>query len=193
MQNDWWWDSLSNLGSAVATAAVFYAILIAATRLSGLRAYSKMSGFDFPLTVAVGSLVASTILTPDPPVVRAAVILGAVLGLQACLAWLRSRFVRVRRLVDNQPLALMRDGRVLEENMARARVSLPELREKIREANALSLDRVRAVVLETTGDVTVIHGDEGELPDPWIMEDVRGWDDAAEGGVPAHRVGPERE
>lgn len=187
---DWWWDSFSNLGSAVASAAAFYVVLIVATRLSGLRAHSKMSGFDFPLTIAVGSLVASTILTPDPPLVRASVVLASLFAMQAGVAWLRARSFRVRKLVDNQPVVLMRDGRILEENMVRHRVSLPELREKIRAAGGFRLDRIRAVVLETTGDVTVIHGPEGEVPEPWIMADVRGWEEAAEGGAPAHRVGP---
>lgn len=176
----WWWDSLANLGSAVASAVVFYAVLIASTRLSGLRTYSKMSGFDFPLTIAVGSLVASTILTPDPPFVRAAVILATVLLLQAGVARLRSTSDRIRRVVDNEPLVLMRDGRLMEENLAHARVSLPELRAKLREASALRLDQVRAIVLETTGDVSVIRARADEKPDPWIMADVRGWKEAAD-------------
>lgn len=191
--NDWWWDSFSNLGSSVLSAVVFYLVLIVATRLSGLRAYSKMSGFDFPLTIAVGSLVASVMLTPDPPLARATVILGTILVLQAGVAWLRARSFRVRRVVDNQPIVLMRDGRVLKENMAHARVSLPELREKIREASGLRLERIRAVVLETTGTVSVMHGEDGETPDPWIMADVRGWEEASEDGAPARRVGPRYE
>lgn len=191
--NDWWWDSFSNLGSSVFSAVVFYLVLIAATRLSGLRAYSKMSGFDFPLTIAVGSLVASAMLTPDPPLVRATVILGTILLLQAAVAWLRARSYTVRKLVGNQPVALMRDGRVLEENLIRHRISLPELRGKIREANALRMDRVRAVVLETTGDVTVLHGDADDMPDAWIMADVRGWEEASDAGAPPRRVGPRDE
>ncbi len=176
----WWWDSLSGLGSAAASAVALYGVLIVATRVSGLRAYSKMSGFDFPLTVAVGSLVASTVLTPDPPLVRSALILGVLLALQAAVGWVRSRWERVRHFVDNEPLLLVRDGRVLEENLRSARVALPELRAKLREANAFHLERVRAVVLETTGDVSVLHSDPGDEPDRWVMADVRGWGDSGE-------------
>ncbi len=179
----WWWDSVENLGAALLSAAVFYAVLIGITRVAGLRAYSKMSGFDFPLTVAVGSIIASTILVPDPPLVRAALVMGWILLLQGGVAWLRSRFDRVRRLVDNEPVVLMREGRILEENMRKARVSLPELREKIREAGIHRLEHVGAVVLETTGNVNVIPSPEGDLPQDWIMADVRQWSESARGGT----------
>lgn len=175
---DWWWDSASDLGAAVASAIILYVLLIVASRITGLRTYSKMSGFDFPLTVAVGTLVASTILSPDPPLVRAAVILAVLLLLQGGIAGLRERFPWARRAVDNKAIVLVRDGQVLQENMRRARVSLPELRAKIRGANGLRLDRVRAVVLETTGDVSVLQSSQGERLDDWIMEDVRGWEES---------------
>lgn len=179
----WWLDSIGNMGSALASAAVFYVLLIVVTRVAGLRAYSKMSGFDFPLTIAVGSIVASTILVPDPPLVRAGLIMGWILFLQGAIAWLRSRFPRVRGLVDNQPLVLMREGKLMDEHMRKARVSLPELREKLRDAQVQSLENVGAVVLETTGDVTVIPAPEGRMPDAWIMEGVRGWHESAHKGT----------
>lgn len=179
----WWWDSVENLGGALISAALFYAVLIVVTRLAGLRAYSKMSGFDFPLTVAVGSIIASTILVPDPPLVRASLVMGWILLLQGGVAWLRSRFEGVRRLVDNEPVVLMREGRIMEGNMRRARVSLPELREKIREAGIHRVEHIGAVILETTGDVNVIPSPDGRLPHDWIMGDVRRWKESAEGGA----------
>lgn len=172
---DWWMDSPENLLTAVVGAMAFYLALIVASRISGLRAYSKMSAFDFPLTVAVGSLVAATILTPDPPLLRATVILATILAMQAGVALIRARSETVRKLVDNQPLLLARDGRLLYGNIRSARVSISEIRAKLREANAHSLQDVQAVILETTGDVSVLHGSRDAALDPWLMEDVRGF------------------
>lgn len=174
---EWWADSPENLVTAVVGAIAFYVALIVASRISGLRAYSKMSAFDFPLTVAVGSLVAATILTPDPPLLRAAVILATILLMQAGVALARSRSEAVRTLTDNQPLLLARNGQLIHANLRSARISVSEVRAKLREANAHSLQDVQAVVLETTGDVSVLHGSRDAALDPWLMSDVRGFPD----------------
>jgi uncharacterized membrane protein YcaP (DUF421 family) len=74
-------------------------------------------------------------------------------------------------LVDNAPLLLM-DGRgVLEDNLASARVTHDDLRAKLRDANVLDTGQIHAVVFETTGDVSVLHGDEPL--DPEVLRGVR--------------------
>ncbi len=62
------------------------------------------------------------------------------------------------RVVQNEPVVLMRDGQILEEALAETRVARGDLIAKLREANVLDLSEVRAVVLETTGDISVLHG-----------------------------------
>jgi uncharacterized membrane protein YcaP (DUF421 family) len=69
---------------------------------------------------------------------------------------------------------------ILRGNLNRARMTVEELNGKLREANVLNYGQVRAVVLETTGDVSVLHGD-GDL-DPDLLRDVRGVDRIADGG-----------
>ncbi|PZX17105.1 uncharacterized protein DUF421 [Palleronia aestuarii] len=144
------------LRAAIATGAV-----IALTRINGLRSFSKMSGFDFALTVAKGSILASAMMAGSWN--RFWVILAALLALflvQGIISRLRERFGRMEGAVDNTPLLLMRNGEFLDENLKRGQVSRSDVIGKLREANALRLDQVRAVVLEATGDVSVLHGPE---------------------------------
>jgi uncharacterized membrane protein YcaP (DUF421 family) len=61
---------------------------------------------------------------------------------------------------------------VLKENMRKARVSESDLRSKLREANITRLSQIKAVVFETTGDISILHADGEETPDFWIMKDV---------------------
>ena len=137
-------------------------------RMIGLRSFSKMTAFDFITTVATGSLLANSASAgtwTDFFISNAAVL--ALLGTQATIAAMRVRSVKWLGVIENEPILLMRDGKMLHETMKKTRVAEPDLRAKLREANVLELSQVRAVVLETTGDISVLHGDrlEEELLD----------------------------
>ena len=145
----WFATSWTALAAVALSVAGIYVVLMALTRLGGLRSFSKMSSFDFAMTVAIGSIIASTVLTPNPPLLQAAAALAVVFGVQLGVAALRGRSPRVRGLVDNEPLVLMtRDG-MLHDNLRRAKVTEGDVWAKLREANVLAVDQVRAVVFET--------------------------------------------
>ena len=153
-------------------AAIGVAAMVLFTRLNGLRSFSKMSGFDFGITVAFGSILASAVMATDAG--KFWIFLGALAALflvQRVIAAIRTKSPTVRDWLGNDPILLMRDGKMLEDNMARARITRADVIGKLREANALQLSEVRAVILEDTGDISVLHG-EVELDDA-ILEGVR--------------------
>ena len=153
-----------------------YIVLIVFTRLSGLRSFSKMSSFDFAITVAIGSVLASTILFRPPSLVHAAVAMGTLFLIQMLVAHFRNNSKLMRKLVDNEPLLLMKNTEIIEENLQRAKVTHADLRAKLREANVTQLTQVQAVVMESTGDIAVLHHNEPEHNlDDALLEGVRGW------------------
>ena len=169
---DWFLAPASDLlGTALSALAVF-AALVVLVRLVGLRSFSKMSSFDFALTIATGAVLASTLLTPSPPLVQGLVALAVLFGLQAAVAWGRRHGLSA--VVDNEPVVLMAGPDLIEENMRRARVTEADVRAKLREANVLRLSEVRAVVMETTGDISVLHGDpDGPALEAALLHGVR--------------------
>lgn len=182
------WSWIVTSGQAVlmmlVSTAGIYASMVLLTRLSGLRSFSKLSGFDFAVTVSIGSVLASAILAEDPPLLQAGAALAALYGTQMLVATLRERSRWVSAAVDNEPLLLMDGPDVLTENLRKAKVTMGDLRAKLREANVLDLREVRAVVLETTGDVSVLHGPpDGRKLDAELLEGVAGGGSAAEGGT----------
>lgn len=156
----------------ILTTLGIYITLIVLTRLGGLRSFSKMSSFDFAITVAIGSVIASTILTKNPPLFQAMIALGVLYALQLTVASLRGRSKMLSNLVDNQPMLLMNGTTYLEDNMRKARVTHDDLRAKLREANVTQLSQVKAVVMEATGDVSVLHHSDREhhLDDELLRE-----------------------
>ncbi|AHD10124.1 DUF421 domain-containing protein [Phaeobacter gallaeciensis] len=134
--------------------------VIVVVRLVGLRAFSKMTAFDFVVTVAIGSLLAgASQATSWTSFGQSALSIGTLLCVQYVVARLRQSSERFKAAVQNTPVMLMRDGDILYGALAATRVSEDDLMAKLREANVLSFSQVRAVVLETTGDISVLHGD----------------------------------
>ena len=155
-------------------AAIMIAGVLAIHRLVGLRSFSKMSGYDFPITVATGSVIASVVVAPgtDWPVGLAA--LAALFVWQVVASRGRRASDRVQRALDNEPLLLMEGETVFEDNLRAAKVTRDDLIGKLREANVLHPREVRAVVFEPTGDVSVLHGDPDGAPlHDMLMEGVR--------------------
>lgn len=157
---------------ALSTIAIFAAV-ITYTRIAGLRSFSKMSGFDFASTVAVGSIMATVSVT-SASLINGLIGLATLFAAQVVIALLR-RLTKFEQVVDNSPLLLMAGPRVLHDNLRRARLTEHDLRGKLREANVTDTSKVLAVVLETTGDVSVLQGD-GPL-DLGILEGVRSRDE----------------
>ncbi|MER0240105.1 YetF domain-containing protein [Fulvimarina sp. MAC8] len=136
------------------------AFIICIVRLIGLRSFSKMTAFDFVITLATGSLLASAGTVSEwPNFLQALVAIATLMGLQVVSAIYRRANGGTKSAIENEPLTLMRDGLFLEDSLRSGRVSRDDVLAKLRAANVLSLSEVRAVVLETTGDISVMHGD----------------------------------
>jgi uncharacterized membrane protein YcaP (DUF421 family) len=148
--------------------------IILLTRIHGLRSFSKMSGFDFAITVSVGSLLAGDISTPGTALPIFLVALGVLYAVQIVLSQTRARLSPVREALDNAPILVMENGMPIDENLKTAGMTLADLYAKLREANAYDFTRVHAVIMESTGDVSVLHGDPaGPKPDDRLLQGVR--------------------
>ena len=155
----------------LSAVGIYFAVILF-TRIAGKRSFSKMSSFDFAMTIAIGSIIGSTLLLASVNLVTGIVGLASVYLLQQLVAYLR-RYDFFGKIVENKPFLLMNGSQVLEENLKKARVTKGDLRAKLREANVTRLSQVRAVVFETTGDISVLHAPEEEIEvQKWLLEDV---------------------
>ncbi len=171
---DWITAPWHALGLVLVSTAGIYLSLVLFTRISGLRSFSKLSGFDFAVTVAIGSLVATVLVAKDPPLFQGIVALAGLYAVQIGVGVLRHRWSWFSGLVDNEPLLLMDGEEILHDNLRKGSMTQADLRAKLREANVISLEEVRAVVMETTGDVSVLHASpEGPELDEALLDNVR--------------------
>ncbi|MEN3792456.1 YetF domain-containing protein [Fulvimarina sp. MAC3] len=158
----------------VLLGTVSLAFIIVLVRLVGLRSFSKMTSFDFVITLATGSLLASAgTVNHWPSFIQALIAIATLMGLQVALALYRRSRGGASSPMENEPLILMKDGVYREDAMGGSRVSKDDVRAKLRAAGVRRLADVRYVVLETTGDVSIIQGKDGDDVDSDLIENLR--------------------
>lgn len=167
----WFEISATALPAIFLSAAGIYFTVILFTRLNGKRSFSSMSSFDFAMTVAVGSIIASTVLSSTVSLPEGIVGLASLFLLQALVAFIR-RNPTLKKTIDNSPTLLIKDGVILEENLRSCRLTDGDLRSKLRAKGVRNMSQVDAVIFETTGDVSIILKDDREPLDAWLLKDV---------------------
>lgn len=152
------WEDLAR---TLIVGVLAYVFLIGCLRWSGKRTLSKMNAFDFIVTISLGSVLASILLSKSVSLAEGMVALSLLVGLQFIVTWTSVRVRWVRRLVTGEPLLLLEHGAFLPTALQQARVTQDEVCAAVRAAGIGSLDQVAAVVLETDGSFSVVkHSDQ---------------------------------
>jgi uncharacterized membrane protein YcaP (DUF421 family) len=154
---------------ALVGASAYFALVLM-LRVSGKRTLSKMSAFDFVVTVAFGSTLATVMLSKDVALAEGVLALALLVALQFLITWLSVRSRAVNRLVKSEPVLLLHRGKFLDGPMRRARVSEDEVLAAVRKQGESEIGSVYAVVLETDGSFSVIAGHEGDGPASALRE-----------------------
>ena len=139
------------LRTTVAFAAIFLA-----TRVVGRRELAGLEPFDVIMLVVLGDLVQQGVTQSDYSVTGAIVVIATLTALTALVAWLGFRFRRLRPVLEGTPLVLVEDGRPIERNLRRERITIGEVEAEARLQQVASLADVRWAVLETNGRISVI-------------------------------------
>jgi uncharacterized membrane protein YcaP (DUF421 family) len=137
------------------TIFVFVLILVV-TRAVGRRELSSMEPIDLILLVVIGDLVQSGVTQSDNSLTGTTVVIVTMALLVVATAWLGFRFRRLRSVLEGEPIVVVVEGRVLEKNLHRQRMTVEELGAEARLAHIGSLDDVRYAVLESNGKVSFL-------------------------------------
>ncbi len=157
------WDDVTRV---VVSGLIVYAALVALLRASGKRTLAQLNMFDWVVTVAMGSIVATTLVSADVAVLEGLAALGVLVASQYVVAFVSRRSARTRRFVTGEPALLLHRGRLLHRAMRRERITEEEVLQALRQHSVASLEAVEAVVLETNGSLAVItrsSPDSGEV------------------------------
>lgn len=153
-------DSAYDLARVLCVGVAAYVSLVLMLRISGPRTLSKLNAFDFVVTVALGSTLATVLLSKDVSLAEGVLAFAVLIGLQFLVTWTSVRWPRVKTLMKSEPLLLVHRGRLLPGAMKRARIMEGEVYAVLRQQDVARIEDVEAVVLETDGSLSVVRRTE---------------------------------
>jgi uncharacterized membrane protein YcaP (DUF421 family) len=161
-------DGWAGLGRVLLVGILAYAALIVFLRVSGKRTLTKLNAFDLVVTVALGSTLATIILSKDVALLEGLLAFALLIGLQAAITWLSVRSPRFQALVKSEPTLLLRNGAFLDAALRESRVTREEVLAALRTDGRSGPQGVSAVILETDGSMSVLG--EASFPLPGVPE-----------------------
>ncbi len=134
---------------------ILYLVLIGVIRLMGKRQVGQMEPSEFVVTMLVANLAAIPMQDAGVPLYSGLVPILTVLGVELVLSALSMRSVKLRRILCGKPVILIDNGKILQDNLSKTRVTLDELTGLLREKDVMELHTVQYAILETNGNLSV--------------------------------------
>ena len=179
-----WFDTWSDMWRVLVITVTIYAALILILRGVGKRSLAKLNIFDLVVTVALGSTLATIMLSKDVSFAEGVLAFATLCGLQWIVAWLSLRTRWFKKLIRSEPRLLFSDGKFLDRAMRDERILRQEVHAEIRNHGFADCEDIAAVVLETDGTFSVIAKAKARTHS--AMESVRrDPDDPAQAAAPA--------
>lgn len=165
MFNQW-----SSLAHTLITGSLGYILIVFLLRISGKRTLSKWNSFDFVVTIAFGSILATMLLSETTSLAQAGLGFGLLVLYQFSITWLATRSEIVQKLIKAKPTLLFYEGQFIHNRLQQERVVEGEVLAAIRSQGIGDLNQVDAVILETDGSFSVIQDLQGSS----ALRDVEG-------------------
>ncbi|TXN33554.1 YetF domain-containing protein [Methylobacterium sp. WL19] len=166
-------DSWTGLWRVLLVGPLAYVALVAILRISGKRTLTKLNAFDLVVTVALGSTLATVLLSKSVALAEGVLAMAILVFFQFAITWLAVRVSWVDGLIKSEPTLLVHNGLFLEQALRTQRVTKDEVLSALRSSGAGDLAVVDAVVLETDDSMSVLKGQSG-TPETTTLANVQG-------------------
>ena len=140
---------------AYCRAVILYLVLIVVIRLMGKRQIGQMEPAEFVVTMLVANLAAIPMQDGGIPIFSGVVPILTVLGVELVLSAISLKSSKVRKLLCGKPVILIENGKILQQNLRKTRITLDELSGHLREKDVLDIQAVQYAILETNGNLSV--------------------------------------
>jgi uncharacterized membrane protein YcaP (DUF421 family) len=141
---------------AIRTVVIFFFVFLL-MRIVGRRELSSLEPFDLILLIVLGDAVQQSLTQDDYSVTGAFIVISTIALLQVFMSYLNFRVPRLRPLIDGEPIVIIQDGRVIEGNARRERLTVEDIAEAARLQQIGSLEDVQWAVVETSGQISFIE------------------------------------
>jgi uncharacterized membrane protein YcaP (DUF421 family) len=140
----------------VLRACVVFAFMVLLTRIIGKRELGSLEPFDLILLIILGDALQQGLTQDDYSLTGAILAVGTIAAMQVFTSYANFRFPRIRPLLDGEPVVVVQDGKPIEKNLKRERMTIEDLAESARQQGIASIEDAAWGVMETTGRISWI-------------------------------------
>jgi len=131
-------------------------ILFIMTRILGKRQISQLSLFEYITGISIGNLAAYLSLDTDTNWILGVVALSVWVSMSLGIEFLQMKSKKARELLDGKPTIIIQNGKILEANMKRERLTSDELLELLRTKDIFDVSQVEFAIMDTSGELNVL-------------------------------------
>jgi uncharacterized membrane protein YcaP (DUF421 family) len=132
-----------------------YAFILVVMRLMGKREIGKLSVLDLIVSFMIADISAMVIEQADQTLMQAIIPIATLMIFQILLSVLMLKSKKLRSLVEGEPILVVKNGKILDKAMAKARYNLDDLLMQLREKKIPDVADVEFAFLETSGKLSV--------------------------------------
>ncbi|HKN63556.1 MAG TPA: YetF domain-containing protein [Gaiellaceae bacterium] len=140
----------------VLRAIVLYAFVVFVMRVIGRRELSSLSAIDLVLLIVLGDAIQQGLTQDDYSVTGAIIAVSTIAAVQVGVSQLSYRSRRARRVLEGEPVVIIQDGKLIDRNMKRERLTEGEVAEEMRGQQIASVQDVEWGILESNGTMSFI-------------------------------------
>ena len=140
----------------VVRGIVLFVFVSFVMRVVGRRELSSLGAVDLVLLIVLGDAIQQGLTQDDYSVTGAMIAVSTIAVMQVSLSYVGFRFRRLRPMLEGEPIVIVQDGRVIERNLRRDRITVDEVLEEARQHQIGSLDDVAWAVLEPNGKISFL-------------------------------------
>ena len=149
---------------AIVRTLILYIFIITALRLMGKRQISDMQPSELVVTLVVSDIASLPMQNTSQPLLSGMIPVMVLVGLEILTSVLMMKSRTVRKLVCGNPVVVIEDGRLLQKQMKRLRMTNSDLMEQLRQQNVFSLNDVQYCIVETNGALSILEKPEKRVP-----------------------------
>ncbi|WHX98692.1 DUF421 domain-containing protein [Neobacillus sp. DY30] len=151
----------------VAGRAIFsFLVLFSLARILGKKQISHLTFFDYVVGIVIGDMASQIAIDTSMKIVNGLIGLVVYTLLSVILAYGAIKSFKFRDLVESSPSILIKDGKIMERNLFKHKMTYDDLMNGLREKDAFMIDEVEMAILETNGQISVMKKPEYQALTP---------------------------
>lgn len=129
-------------------------------RVLGRRELGSISPIDFVVLMVLGDTIQQGLTQDDYSVTGAVIAVSTLAAMQLAGSYLSFRSIRLRKVLEGEPIVIIEDGKLIEKNIHRERMTSDEVAEAMRLQSIASFDEVKWAIIERNGKISFIRKDQ---------------------------------